>query len=177
TRPSDIVTMLNGQTVEIGNTDAEGRVILADALTYGVGRNPAYMIDIATLTGAAMVALGDRYSAVFSNDKRLKDLLVDAGAEMDDPIWELPLHKDHKEKMKSQVADLRNADAGTSYLAGASKGAAFLSYFIKDAKGKDAKWAHIDIGGTAYTNDPRKYEQKGATGSGVRVLLRFLEGL
>jgi leucyl aminopeptidase len=176
-RPSDIVTMLNGQTVEIGNTDAEGRMILADGLTEGASKDPRYMIDIATLTGAAMVALGDRYSAVLGNNKGLKERLLKAGEETEDMAWELPLHKDHIEKMKSQVADIRNADAGSSYLAGASKGAAFLSFFIKNKKGKEMDWAHIDIGGTAYTGDPKPYEQKGATGAGVRLLLNFLESL
>ena len=171
-RPSDIITMLSGQTVEISNTDAEGRVILADALTYGATRKPKYMIDIATLTGAAMIALGDRYTAVFSNEKELSNRLIEASNETGDTFWELPLHKEHKEKMKSKVADLRNADNGTSYLAGASKGAAFLSFFIKDRK-----WAHLDIGGTAYTKNPRKYEQTGATGAGVRTLIKFLEEL
>jgi len=173
-RPSDIITMLNGKSVEIGNTDAEGRVILADALTEGARKNPKYMIDIATLTGAAMVALGDRYSAILGNNEELKDRLLRAGEDTEDLAWHLPLHKDHIKKMKSPVADYRNSDAGSAYLAGASKGAAFLSYFVKDQKGKECNWAHIDIGGTAYTGDPKPYEQKGATGAGVRLLLSFL---
>jgi len=171
-RPSDIITMLNGKTVEITNTDAEGRLILGDGLTYGLKYKPKYLIDIATLTGAAMIALGDRYSALFANDKILKERLLDAGERTDDVLWELPLHKDHKEIMKSQVADLRNGDTGTSHLAGASKGAAFLVNFIDKSK-----WAHIDIAGTGYTKDPKKYEQMGATGAGVRLLLEFLEKL
>jgi len=174
-RPNDVITMLNGKTVEITNTDAEGRVILADALTQGCKYDPEYMIDIATLTGSAMVALGDRYSGILGNDTEpngLSKKIVQAGEYTDELMWELPLHEDHREKMKSKVADLVNCDEGTSYLAGASKGAAFLENFI----GKN-KWAHIDIAGTAFTSDPKKYEQKGATGVGVRALIRFLENV
>jgi leucyl aminopeptidase len=94
-----------------------------------------------------------------------------AGNETDDLVWELPLHKDFKEKVKSQVADYNNADIGTSHLAGASKGAAFIDAFIN----KDTVWAHLGIAGTAYTHDPKKYEQKGGTGSSVRLILNMLE--
>jgi leucyl aminopeptidase len=171
-RPDDIITMLNGKTVEITNTDAEGRVILGDALSHGAKYNPKYLIDIATLTGASIYALGDRYSALYSNDKELEKRLVDAGNEVDEYLWAMPLDREHKDKMKSHVADLRNGDEATAHLAGGSKGAAFLSFFIEDHK-----WAHIDIAGTAYTRDPKKYEQMGGTGVGVRVMLRFLETL
>jgi len=171
-RPSDVVTMLNKKTVEILNTDAEGRMILADGLHYGIKYKPEHMISIATLTGAAMVALGDRYSAILGTNKELNKKLEQHGADQDDLIWELPIHKDHKEKMKSQVADLRNADEGTSHLAGASKAAAFLENFV----GKTS-WAHIDIAGTAYTRDPKKYEQRGGTGSSVRALIDYLASL
>jgi leucyl aminopeptidase len=171
-RPSDVITMLNKKTVEVINTDAEGRIILADALTYGARLNPKYLIDIATLTGSVMAALGDRYSGVLGTDKELNQMLIKTGEETDELMWELPLHKDHKAKMKSKVADILNCDNGTSHLAGASKGAAFLSYFV----GKN-KWAHIDIAGTAFVKDPKKYEQRGATGAGVRPLLKFLEDL
>ncbi len=171
-RPSDVITMLNGKTVEIKNTDAEGRLILADGVHYAQKKfKPECLIDIATLTGAAMVALGDRYTAMFTNDKEIGKRLLKAGDETDDLIWELPLHKDHIEKVKSKVADYCNADVGTSHLAGGSKGAAFVAVFVE----KDMKWAHIDIAGTAYTHDPKKYEQKGATGIGVRFLLNFIE--
>ena len=171
-RPSDIITMLDKKSVEITNTDAEGRVILADALTYGCGYKPRYMIDIATLTGAVMAALGDRYSGVLGNDQDLNKKIVQVGEETDELTWELPLHEDHRHKMKSKVADLCNCDEGTAHLAGASKGAAFLENFVEKYP-----WAHIDIAGTAYTKDPKKYEQTGATGVGVRLMLRFLESL
>jgi leucyl aminopeptidase len=169
--------MLNGKTVEIRSTDAEGRLILGDALTYGAERDPKYMVDIATLTGAVIYALGDRYSGLFSNNKDLKERIEKAGEESDDFVWEMPLHESYREKMKSPIADLRNIDEGTAHFAGASKGAAFLSYFIHNKKGHDVPWAHIDIGGTAYARDPKKHEQKGATGAGVRMFLKFLEAL
>jgi len=171
-RPDDIITMLNGKTVEITNTDAEGRVILGDALSYGAKYNPKYLMDIATLTGASIYALGDRYSALYSNDKELEKRLVDAGNDVDEYLWAMPLDREHKDKMKSHVADLRNGDEATAHLAGGAKGAAFLSFFIEDHK-----WAHLDIAGTAYTRDPKKYEQMYGTGVGVRVMLRFLEAL
>lgn len=171
-RPSDIITMLNGKTVEVTNTDAEGRIILADAITHSHKYNPKHIIDIATLTGAVIGALGDRHAGVIGNDTVLNKKIVQAGEEIDELIWELPLHEDHKEKMKSKVADLRNCDDGTSHLAGASKGAAFLENFTE---GKS--WAHMDIAGTAFADDPKKYEQKGGTGAGVRVILKLLESL
>lgn len=171
-RPDDIITMLNGKTVEITNTDAEGRVILGDALAHGTTYDPKFLIDIATLTGATIYALGDRYSALYSNDKELEKRLVNAGLDVDEYLWAMPLDREHKDKMKSHVADLRNGDEATAHLAGGSKGAAFLTFFIEDHK-----WAHLDIAGTAYTKDPKKYEQMGGTGVGVRVLLRFLESL
>jgi len=180
-RPSDIITMLNGKTVEITNTDAEGRVIVADALTHGCSYKPRYMIDIATLTGSVMAALGDRYSGVLGNNngsshgsgQSLIKKIVQAGEETDELMWELPIHEDHREKLKSKVADLVNCDEGTAHLAGASKGAAFLENFVDDKACK--AWAHIDIAGTAFTKDPKKYEQNGATAVGVRMILRLLE--
>ena len=171
-RPSDVITMLNGKTVEIGNTDAEGRVILADALTYACKYKPKHIIDIATLTGSVMVALGNRYAGVFGNNSELNKKIVQAGEEVDELMWKLPIHEDHREKMKSKVADLRNADEGTSHLAGGSKAAVFLENFVEKNE-----WAHIDIAGTPYTRDPKKYEQRGATGAAVRTLINFLENL
>ena len=171
-RPSDVIKMLNGKTCEIKNTDAEGRLILADGVYYAQKKfKPECLIDIATLTGAAMVALGDRYTAFFTKDSDVRKRLLQAGEETGDLLWELPLHKDHLEKIKSQVADYCNADVGTSHLAGSSKGAAFVAMFVE----KGMKWTHLDIAGTAYTHDPKKYEQKGATGVGVRFLLNFIE--
>jgi len=172
-KPSDILTAYNGQTIEVRNTDAEGRLILADALAYGTKTfKPEYTIDIATLTGACVVALGDRYAAVMGNDKKLTGKLIDAGNTTDELLWELPLHKDFKKSMKGIIGDLRNADNGTSYLAGSSKAGAFLEYFV----GK-SKWAHIDIAGTAYVQKPKAHESQYGTGYGVRLLAEFLRAV
>lgn len=170
-KPSEILKTYSGKTVEITNTDGEGRLVLADAIAYAIDQfKPKYLIDVATLTGACMVALGDRYAGLFGNDENLIEKLRAAGEEVDELLWPMPLHKDHNKKMKGVYADLRNADLGSERDAGASKGAAFLQEFI----GK-TKWAHLDIAGPAWTGDPKKYETKGATGFGVRVLVRFLE--
>lgn len=172
-KPSEILKTYSGKTVEITNTDGEGRLVLADAIAYAIDQfKPAFLIDIATLTGACMVALGDRYAGLFGNNKELVEKLGAAGDEVDELLWPLPLHKDYNEKMKGVYADLRNADLGSERDAGASKGAAFIQEFV----GK-TKWAHLDIAGPAWTSDPKKYETKGATGFGVRVLARFLEKL
>lgn len=168
-RPSDIIIGLSGKTIEVTNTDAEGRLILSDAITYATKLNPEKIITIATLTGAVMVALGDRYSGVMGN-KKLRSALIKAGNAVDDLGWPLPLHRDFKKKMDSKIADVRNTDTGTSRLAGSSKGGAFLGKFIEKNE-----WCHIDIGGTAFTSDPKPYETKGATAAGLRMLLKYLE--
>lgn len=171
-RPSDIITMLSGQTVEITNTDAEGRLILADAINYGGRLDPEFMISIATLTGAVSVALGDRYAGILGNSAKLRRNLAKAGREVDEKVWPLPLHPDHRKKFDSLVADMKNCDLGTSRQAGSSKGAAFLGRFF----GKN-KWCHIDIGGTAFVSDPLEFQTKGSTAYGLRLLVRFLENL
>lgn len=169
-KPSDILTAYNGKTIEVRNTDAEGRLILADALAYGVKTfKPEYTIDLATLTGACVVALGDRYAGVMGNDKKLIEELIDAGKITDELLWELPLHKDFSEAMKGIIGDLRNADNGTSYMAGSSKAGAFLQYFVDKSK-----WAHLDIAGTAYVQKPKAHESQYGTGYGVRLLAEFL---
>lgn len=169
-RPSDIITMFSGHTVEITNTDAEGRLVLADAVSYGLAFKPQSLITIATLTGAVGIAVGNRYAGLLGNNRELRHEIQNAGKEVDDLGWSLPLPNDYIEKMKSKVADLRNYDAGSNHYAGASKGAAFLSYFV----GK-TPWCHIDIGGTAFTADPKPYQTSGATGHGLLMLLRFLQ--
>ncbi|MFC1656155.1 leucyl aminopeptidase [Patescibacteria group bacterium] len=172
-KPSDIVTTYSGKTVEVRNTDAEGRMILADALSYGIEKyKPKYTIDLATLTGACLYALGTDYAGVMGNDEKLKDDLINAGKETDELLWELPLHKDYKKTIKGKLADLRNIDNGSNYLAGTSKAAAFLEEFV----GK-AKWAHLDIAGTAYVEKPRTFDQPMATGYGVRLLVNYLQNL
>lgn len=169
-RPSDIITMLSGKTVEITNTDAEGRLILADALTYGSKFNPECMITIATLTGAVAVALGNRYAGLLGNNTDLRRKLQRAGRSTDDRGWPLPIINDYRDKMKSKVADLRNYDLGTGRYGGTLKAAAFLEKFVGDNK-----WCHIDIGGTAFTDDPKEYQTSGATAHGLRMLVEFLE--
>lgn len=170
-RPSDIITMLSGKTVEITNTDAEGRLILADAITHGVSLKPASMITVATLTGAVGIAVGNRYCGLVGNDNELTAKLRRAGDSVDDLGWPLPLHEDYKKKMESKIADLRNYDEGSGRFAGCSKGAAFLEKFVEGIR-----WCHVDIGGTAFTNDPKEYETKGATAHSFRMLVKFLEG-
>jgi leucyl aminopeptidase len=170
-RPSDIITMLSGKTVEVTNTDAEGRMILADALYYGSELNPEFMLTIATLTGAVSVALGDRYCGLMGNNDDVVRKFIDAGNEVDELAWQLPIHNDYRKKMDSEVADFKNYDRGTGRRAGTAKAAAFLEKFVNK---KD--WVHVDIGGTAFTTDPKPYEQKGATAHGLRMILKMLEG-
>jgi leucyl aminopeptidase len=162
TRPGDIVRSMSGQTIEILNTDAEGRLILCDALTYGLRFKPAAMIDIATLTGACVVALGKHRSGLLSNSDRLATALLAAGDAADDPAWRLPLGEEYMEQLKSPFADVANIggkDAGTI------TAAAFLSRFVKDTE-----WAHLDIAGTAWVSGP----QKGSTGRPVALLVEYL---
>jgi len=172
-RPTDIVKTLSGLTVEITNTDAEGRVMLADGITYADKFKPEFLLTIATLTGAAAIALGNRYSAIMGNDLRLRKAVYRAGKETDDLVWPLPIHPDFKKKIDSKIADIRNGDTGTAHLAGSQKGGAFLERFIKKNK-----WCHIDMGGTAFSSsDYKDYEVDGATGAGTRLLIKFLENL
>lgn len=170
-RPSDIITMYSGQTVEITNTDAEGRLILADAVTYATELNPENIITVATLTGAVKIALADRYSGVMGNDLKLREALYKAGREVDDLVWPLPMHRDFIKKLDSDIADMTNGDTGTAGWAGSQKGASFIGRFVKKNK-----WCHIDIGGTAFCEDkPQEFETKGATGHSLRLLMRYLE--
>jgi len=169
-RPSDIITMLSGNTVEITNTDAEGRLILADAIHYATELNPDTIITIATLTGAASIALGHRFCALLSNDEELLAKIQASGNAVDDLGWPLPIHEDYRKEMESKIADLRNHDTAGGGGAGTAKAAAFLEKFTKNNK-----WCHLDIGGTAFTARPKPYEVKGATSHGLRMLLRYLE--
>jgi len=170
-KPGDIVRAMNGKTIEINNTDAEGRVVLADALAYAAQRNPDEIIDLATLTGSAMIALGYLAAAVMSNNQRLVDRLIDAADRAGERMWQLPLYEEYLEKMRSPIADLQNS--GGRYW-GAQKGAAFLREFV-DGK----PWAHIDIAPTAFLETDEgtgPYLHKGGTGYGVRTLLTYLSG-
>jgi leucyl aminopeptidase len=168
-RPGDIVKSMSGQTIEILNTDAEGRLVLADALWYCQQRfNPRAIIDVATLTGAAEVALGKLYAAVFCNQDELANALLTASAREDEPLWRMPLVGDYDEQLDSGVADLRNIGAGRP--AGAITAALFLQHFIQDRP-----WAHLDIAGVAWKKPSRNPTiPEGATGFGVRLLDRLV---
>lgn len=169
-RPSEVVTTYSGQTVEIMNTDAEGRMILCDALSYSDEQfKPKYLLDLATLTGACMVALGYRTAGLFGNHEELIEKLESAGKNTDEALCHIPITDVDEKAMKGKIADLANI-AGDHNYAGASRAAAFLKNFV----GK-SKWAHIDLAGPAFTKNPKPYESSMATGFGVRLLIDFLE--
>jgi leucyl aminopeptidase len=167
-RPGDILTSLSGKTIEVLNTDAEGRLILADALTY-VGRyEPRVVIDLATLTGACVIALGHHASAVLGNHDGLIRQLLKAGERSGERLWQLPLWKEYAAMIKSDFADLKNIGGRP---AGTITAAAFLQSFANDYT-----WAHIDIAGTAWEEKGRPGFPKGGTGVGVRMLIEYLRG-
>jgi leucyl aminopeptidase len=161
-KPGDVITQYNGKTVEIDNTDAEGRLILADALAYAVELGAERIVDIATLTGAVMIALGSTYAAVVSNDDELAGEVEAAGRETGELVWRLPLHPEYKALMKGTVADLTNA--ASKRKAGTISAASFLEEFVGDTP-----WAHLDIAGTAW-DVGRPYTGSDASGYGVRLL-------
>ena len=164
TRPGDIIRSYAGKTVEIGNTDAEGRLILIDAISYVVKKyKPRMMIDLATLTGACVVALGEKIAAVFSNDDKLAGAVVASGEKTHERCWHMPLPDDYKELLKSDFADMNNI-SGTRW-GGAITAALFISEFAGDTR-----WAHIDIAGPAYAKKESAYCGPGGTGFGVRLL-------
>jgi leucyl aminopeptidase len=171
TKPGDIHTAMNGTTVEVLNTDAEGRLVLADALCYAVSKlKPDTIVDLATLTGAVVTALGHELAGLFATTGRLRDELLAAGEETGEKLWPLPLLDLHKDAMKGLFADLKNISGGDMG-AGSSAGAAFLAPFVGDTE-----WAHLDIAGTAWGGSARDWVG-GPMGSGVgtRMLLRWLE--
>ena len=166
-RPGDIVTAMSGGTIEVLNTDAEGRVVLADALHFAATEfEPQAIIDLATLTGACVISLGKWASGLFGNDEDLIERVRRAGESTGERAWPMPLWDGHKEHIRSEVADIKNA-AGRE--AGASTAAAFLANFVGDTP-----WVHLDIAGTAWTNKPGPYQPRGATGVGVRLLTELL---
>jgi leucyl aminopeptidase len=171
TRPGDVVTSFDGKTVEIGNTDAEGRLILIDAMAYAKKKyKPDIMIDMATLTGACVVALGDKIAGVFSPDDALARAIVQSGDTTAERCWRMPLPEDYSEPLKSDVADISNMPA--SRYGGAITAALFLSEFVGDTR-----WAHIDIAGTAYTKKATDYCSPGGTGFGVRLICDWILNL
>jgi len=170
-RPGDIIKTYEGKTVEIGNTDAEGRLILIDAMSYAIDKyKPQTLIDVATLTGACVVALGEKIAGVFSFDDELAETIVQSGKKTYERCWRLPMPDDYKELLKSDLADLNNV--GKTRWGGAITGALFLSEFVGNAK-----WAHIDIAGPAYIKKESSYCEAGGTGFGVRLFCDLLEKL
>ena len=168
-KPGDVITQYNGRTVEVNNTDAEGRLILADALAYAVELGAERIVDLATLTGAVLVALGSTYAAVISNDDPLAAAVSDAGEVTGELTWRLPLHPEYKELTKGTVADLTNASAKRK--AGTIYAGSFLEEFVGETP-----WAHIDIAGTAW-DVGRPYTGDGASGFGVRLLVELARRL
>jgi leucyl aminopeptidase len=167
-RPGDVLTSMSGQTIEVHNTDAEGRLVLADALWYTNDRfKPQFMIDLATLTGACMVALGEEIGGMMSNNDELAAKLLAAGTETGETLWRLPLTEAFDKAIDSDIADMKNI-AGNRY-AGSSIGGQFLKRFVKDTP-----WAHLDIAGVAWTKKDKPTCPKGATAYGVRLLDRFV---
>jgi leucyl aminopeptidase len=166
-RPGDILRMLGGKTVHVDNTDAEGRLLLADALAYGQRYQPRAVIDLATLTGAVLVALGQVATAVLGNDRGLTQRLVAAGQRSFERLWEMPLWEEFEELIKSPIADIKNTGGKNG---GTITAAAFLKQFVGPAP-----WAHLDIAGTAYLDKSEGYRPQGGTGVGVRLLIDFLQ--
>lgn len=174
-RPGDILKSMSGKTIEVLNTDAEGRLILSDALTFAKRYTPKLVVDVATLTGAALVALGQRASALFTKEKELESKFLKLGEESGDYLWPLPLWEEYEEDIKGNFADLANIPPNGSNYGGAINGATFLYQFVKDKKSKPLyPWAHIDIA-PRMTSIPSDLLAKGAAGAPVRLLVKLLE--
>jgi len=165
-RPGDIIRTYSGKTVEVQNTDAEGRMILSDALNYVAKMKPGAIIDMATLTGACVIALGNHHAGLFSNNEDLANQLIDAGQKSGEKVWRLPCGGEYLEQMKSKIADLKNIGGREG---GPCTAAAFLGEFVEGLP-----WAHIDIAGTADTNEEKPYRSIGSTGFPVRLVVEYL---
>ena len=163
-RPGDVVKAMSGTTIEVINTDAEGRLVLADAVWYTQDRfKPKAMVDLATLTGAVIVALGHEHAGLFSNNEELAERLLRAGGEVGETLWRLPLGKAYTKHIKSEIADIKNV--GRSRQAGSTAGAVFIEQFVNGVP-----WAHLDVAGTVWSSRDLPLSAKGATGFGVRLL-------
>jgi leucyl aminopeptidase len=165
-KPGDVVRGMSGKTIEVINTDAEGRMVLADGLAYAARYKPAAIVDLATLTGACVVALGNHATGVMGTSPKLIERLKKAGEHSGERVWELPLWEEYREQIKSDVADMKNVGGRG---AGAITAAAFLQKFVGDFP-----WVHLDIAGTSWNDELRPYAPKGATGVGVRLLIQWL---
>ena len=170
-KPGDILKAKNGKTIEVDNTDAEGRLTLADALCYATELKVDEIIDLATLTGACVVALGTVASGIMGNDKEMINRLVETAKASGETFWELPMFSEYKNSLKSEIADMKNTG---SRMGGASIAGIFLKEFV-GSKDYIPKWCHIDIAGTAFIEKPQKEFISGATGAGVRTLLNYLK--
>ena len=166
-RPGDVVKSYSGQTVEVLNTDAEGRLVLADALSLAAELQPDAIVDLATLTGAAVVALGREIGGLLGNDGRLLAEVRDASAQAGEPLWELPLPEDYRSHIDSEIADMRNV--GRPGQAGTISAALLLREFVGDVP-----WAHLAIAGPARSDESVRYLSKGGTGFGVRTLVALV---
>jgi leucyl aminopeptidase len=169
-RPGDIVKSYSGKTIEILNTDAEGRLVLADALTFTEQKyKPKFIVDLATLTGAIIVSLGSEYAGLFSNNDKLSNQLSDAGEKVGEKVWRMPLHKNYDKLIDSKNADMQNINYVGG--AGSTTAAQFLQRFIL----KKTPWAHLDIAGMAFSKYNGALNSWGATGFGVRLLNKLIE--
>jgi leucyl aminopeptidase len=168
-KPGDVIRYLNGKTIEVLNTDAEGRLILADALALAARQRPDYLINLATLTGACMVALGSGVAGLFSNNQELADRLLKSSEDAGEKLWRLPLVKEYREMIKSSVADMKNI--------GGAHGGAIVAALILQEFVADVPWAHLDIAGPAFAESDQAICPKGGTGFGVRTLLNFISTL
>ena len=169
-RPGDVVKSVSGQTIEVLNTDAEGRLVLADALSFTEKKfKPKLMIDLATLTGAIIMALGEEYAGLFSNDDKLSEKIIEAGKKVNEKVWRMPLHKNYDKLIDSTIADVQNINYAGG--AGSITAAQFLQRFISNK----TPWAHLDIAGMAFSKKAANLNPSGATGFGVRLLNKFIE--
>jgi leucyl aminopeptidase len=172
-RPSDVITQYGGTTVEIINTDAEGRLVLADGLAYAVANlDPDYLIDIATLTGSATLGLGRQYAALYSRDEKLAKQFMEIGEESGERVWHMPLIDDYTDSLESDVADLNHAADKGDYSAGSVTAALYLEHFVGDSR-----WVHLDIAGTGRSENDSGENVKGGTGFGVRLFIDWIVSL
>ena len=172
-RPSDVITQYGGTTVEIINTDAEGRLVLADGLAYAVENlDPDYLFDIATLTGSATLGLGRQYAALYTRDEKLAQELVAIGESSGERVWHMPLNDDYQDSLDSDIADLNHAADKGDYSAGSVTAALYLEHFVGDSR-----WVHLDIAGTGRSETDSGENAKGGTGFGVRFFIDWLLSL
>ncbi|HXF05841.1 MAG TPA: aminopeptidase, partial [Blastocatellia bacterium] len=165
-KPGDILRSMSGKTIEVINTDAEGRLILADAVSYARHLGATRIIDLATLTGAVSVALGSVYAAILGTDQQLIDDVIAAGREAGEKLWQLPLDREYREQLRSDIADVKNVG---SRKAGTITGAYFIREFVEDTP-----WAHLDIAGVAWLEESKPHLASGPTGFGVRTLANYV---